>query len=104
MKLRTVIGLLKSHFIYFPLGMLIGGHRLAMSFGEFPSFTTFCLQTVFVTYVDDLVFFLTHRLLHMPWFYKHVHKQHHEYDTSFSTISEYAHPFEYLISNMVCMP
>lgn len=57
--------------------MLIGSSRLVMSFGEFPSFTEFYLQIMFIVMVDDLFFFLTHWLLHLPWLYKHIHKQHH---------------------------
>lgn len=51
--------------------------------------------------MDDLFFFLSHRVLHSPWLYGLIHKQHHEYDTPFSSVSEYAHTIEYILGNMV---
>ena len=98
---KIVRGLLKSHLLYFPVLMLINSPRMKISFGEYPSFGEFYLQSMFILLVDDLFFFLTHIMLHIPWFYKHIHKQHHENDTSFSIVSEYAHPVEYLLSNFV---
>jgi len=56
---------------------------------------------MFLLYVEDIFFFLTHRMLHIPLLYKHIHKQHHEYDTTFAPVSEYTHPIEYFISNLV---
>lgn len=50
---------------------------------------------------EELFFYYSHRLLHTPYFYQHVHKIHHEYKAPFGMASEYAHPFEYVVGNLV---
>lgn len=70
-------------------------------FDNFPSLREYFLTVMFLLYMEDIFFFLTHRLFHLPFFYKHIHKQHHEYDTTFSFVSEYANPVEYFIGNLV---
>ena len=42
--------------------------------------------------MEDIFFFLTHRFFHIPILYKYIHKQHHDYDTTFTLVSEYANP------------
>ena len=64
--------------------MLIGSSRRVMSFGEFPSFSEFYIHIMLIVYSDDLVFFLTHRMLHIPCLYRHVHKHGKEVLTQFS--------------------
>lgn len=40
------------------------------------------------------------RLLHHPYLYKHVHKLHHEWTAPIGIVAIYAHPVEYLTSNL----
>jgi methylsterol monooxygenase/4-alpha-methyl-delta7-sterol-4alpha-methyl oxidase len=58
-------------------------------------------QVIFFMVVEDCVFYWTHRLLHTPFFYKRIHKQHHEYSTSIGLAAEYAHPLEFVFGNML---
>lgn len=48
--------------------------------------------------MEDIFFFLTHLLFPVPFFLK-IHKQHHEYDPTFTFVSEYADPIEYSTSS-----
>jgi sterol desaturase/sphingolipid hydroxylase (fatty acid hydroxylase superfamily) len=52
-------------------------------------------------FCEDLMFYFSHRTLHTPWFYKKFHKVHHEFYNTVCISSEYAHPFEFLIGNVV---
>ena len=36
------------------------------------------LFTVFSLYLEDFLFYWSHRALHLPYLYKYVHKTHHE--------------------------
>jgi methylsterol monooxygenase len=44
--------------------------------------------------------FVISRLLHIPLIYKHVHKLHHEWTAPIGIEAVYAHPFEYVFSNL----
>jgi len=66
-----------------------------------PSFLTVFLQFIFCRIALSTSFYWTHRILHMPWFYQRVHKQHHEYSGTIAFAAEYAHWFEQLFSNQI---
>ena len=44
---------------------------------------------------------MTHRLLHTRYLYGRVHKQHHEYNVTIALATEYAHPVEYFLGNVL---
>jgi sterol desaturase/sphingolipid hydroxylase (fatty acid hydroxylase superfamily) len=52
--------------------------------------------------VDDTLFYWAHRGLHeSKWLYRNVHKKHHEFHFSIGLGTEYAHPLEDLLSNVL---
>ena len=51
--------------------------------------------------IEDTLFYWLHRLLHVPFFYKLLHKKHHEYNNSVGIAASYAHPFEYLLTSLL---
>ena len=51
--------------------------------------------------IEDTWFYWAHRLLHTPFFYKHIHKMHHEYKQPHSWAVEYSHPIEYVLANSI---
>eukprot|EP01113_Clastostelium_recurvatum_P003842 TRINITY_DN1169_c0_g1_i2.p1 TRINITY_DN1169_c0_g1~~TRINITY_DN1169_c0_g1_i2.p1 ORF type:complete len:329 (-),score=51.07 TRINITY_DN1169_c0_g1_i2:186-1109(-) len=44
--------------------------------------------------LEDFFHYWMHRFFHTPWFYKHIHKQHHYYAAPFGLAASYAHPIE----------
>ena len=54
----------------------------------------------FTALIESLAIYVMHSLLHTPWLYKHVHKQHHEYTVTIGIAAEYAHPLEFLFVNI----
>jgi sterol desaturase/sphingolipid hydroxylase (fatty acid hydroxylase superfamily) len=70
---------------------------------ELPStmemFVTFSLAVVF----EEFLFYYSHRLMHVPFFYANVHKVHHSYKAPHAIASLYAHPFEAFTANLIAM-
>lgn len=61
---------------------------------EIPKISQVLYVCIISLFVEDLYFYIVHRLLHYPILYKHIHKVHHEYIAPFGFAAEYAHPLE----------
>lgn len=66
-----------------------------------PTPLVFTAQVVFCMIIEDMTFYVSHRMLHIPAFYPSVHKIHHEHKVSFSLAAQHAHPFEYTFGNIL---
>ena len=86
--------------VYFPLAWagLIEEHSLLDE--DLPTPLSLAASVAFCMFCEDFVFYWTHRLLHWRVLYPHIHKIHHTYKTTVSITSEYAHPIEYIFSNL----
>lgn len=94
-------------FVTFPVFLCIAGvvtrFKVRQSFAvdELPDMWTMAGQSVIIMYGDCIGFSLCHRLLHVPFFYKRIHKLHHQYTHTLSISSTYAHPIEFALGNML---
>ena len=62
---------------------------------------TLLLQILFCNMVENITFYFSHLLLHRPSFYRRIHKIHHEHTVTTSISTIHAHPFEYLLGNVL---
>ena len=91
-----------NQFIVTPIAILIVGFDSKYIISStIPPFTEILTQTSFFLLSEDFFFYITHRILHLPWFYKHIHKKHHEFKVTISIAAEYCHPIEYIFGNSI---
>jgi len=62
-----------------------------------PSIWTFCIQFAIFVVAEDVSHYFLHRMLHIPFFYRNIHKIHHQFASPFGLAASYAHPLEVLI-------
>lgn len=89
---------LKSHFLIeiIPIWLF---HPLCINLKisvsvPFPSWLTILSQVALFFVLEDCWHYWAHRLFHIGWFYKNIHKVHHKYAAPFGLAAEYAHPVE----------
>lgn len=69
--------------------------------GGLPTFQWVLLEITVFSLIEELGFYYSHRLLHHPSIYKHIHKIHHEWTAPVGLVAVYAHPIEHIMSNML---
>mgnify|MGYP003385905776 CR=1 FL=1 len=96
-----------SHLIFMPLLLWFGLYPIVVFLSgnntELPTTMVMLKDLAVCVLLEDALFFWAHRLLHHPALYKHCHKKHHEFKvlTGYSMASEYTHPVETLLGNIV---
>jgi methylsterol monooxygenase/4-alpha-methyl-delta7-sterol-4alpha-methyl oxidase len=68
-----------------------------------PNFATFLFHGLIMTFTEDFSFYWCHRFLHLPFFYKRIHKKHHKHFNIINISSVYTHWAEFALGNAVCM-
>jgi len=85
---QPIFGVL-CYFVVYPLWTRMGG---AMDSAITP-FMFIWHFAVFI-FVNDTIFYFSHRLLHTRWLFKNVHVRHHRFRFVRGLVAEYAHPLE----------
>lgn len=71
--------------------------------GPLPPLWVIALQLAFFFYLDDFLYYFSHRTLHRPWLYKRIHSWHHRIVTPWAITGNYMHPFELALTGSVAM-
>jgi len=67
----------------------------------YPSFVKYMIHFVWMFMMEDFLFYWSHRLLHIPYLYKKIHKVHHESTVTISLSAIATHPLEYFLGNLM---
>ncbi|KAM9289062.1 fatty acid hydroxylase domain-containing protein 2 [Morus bassanus] len=103
-KLRQAVYTALCNQFFISLPMLVPMFYIMKWWGntfskELPTFQWFLVELSIFTLIEEILFYYTHRLVHLPVLYKHIHKKHHEWTAPIGVVSIYAHPVEHILSN-----
>lgn len=71
--------------------------------GPRPPLWLSAVQVLLFVYLDDLLYYFMHRLMHVPWLFKRVHGLHHRIRAPWAITGHYMHPIEYLLTGALAL-
>jgi sterol desaturase/sphingolipid hydroxylase (fatty acid hydroxylase superfamily) len=103
----TIIDAIIGHFIFQPIALYVLFYYLCPSDSlllkpESPLGTPLSvyLQLLGANFTNEFFFYFIHRSMHeIPFLYRTIHKQHHQYIGTIGFASEYAHLIEQILAN-----
>lgn len=99
---QTIPVLLLNHLVILPLSSILTFPvaRWFIRFGSVPSSIEIFLHIIAFMVCEDTLFYWGHRMLHSKQLYR-IHKIHHKYSMPIGVASEFAHPVEFVVSNLL---
>jgi len=77
---------------------LLTSAGFSCSVESLPSLSTFLAQFAFINILEDAMFYWTHRLFHVQYFFKNFHYKHHAFFYPYSLTGGEAHPVEFVLN------
>jgi methylsterol monooxygenase len=66
-----------------------------------PSAARVGVDIVLCAFVEEVVFYSMHRIMHTRYLYERIHKIHHEWVAPIGMVALYAHPVEHVLCNLL---
>lgn len=99
---QPIFGVL-CYFVVYPLWVRAGGEMSPELGSAWTWIGTGAWHFVVFVFLNDTIFYFSHRLLHTRWLFKHVHVRHHRFRFVRGLVAEYAHPVEDLANFVAFM-
>ncbi|KAF7716820.1 Uncharacterized protein PECH_008202 [Penicillium ucsense] len=64
-----------------------------------PTITEFIRDIAISLVLRETLFYYSHRLLHVPFLYRQIHKKHHKFTAPIALAAQFAHPVEQIFAN-----
>ncbi|GMI18739.1 hypothetical protein TrLO_g14362 [Triparma laevis f. longispina] len=99
-----------NHFVKIPLSLFLSYPLLSKFLNldrstafEMPLLKLLSYQIIIAALLEDALFYWSHRALHHPYLFKTIHSKHHKFHnlTAYPIASEYTHPIESLVGNIL---
>jgi sterol desaturase/sphingolipid hydroxylase (fatty acid hydroxylase superfamily) len=87
------------HILLLSLSSLAGGKPNLSFDASLPSIVQIILDVLACMILREVLFYYSHRMLHLPSLYSKIHKVHHRFTAPVALAAQYAHPLEHLLSN-----
>lgn len=68
---------------------------------EIPAWWMALLQLAALILIEDILFFAAHHTMHRKYFFKKIHRVHHEYRESIAIATHYVHYIEHIVGNLI---
>lgn len=99
---KTIKNLFINWFIVYPLFIFVNSKgSLRVHFNDFPSVFELFTHVMAIYFLEDFFFYWGHRMFHTYKALYKMHKVHHEYDNLYSLVTEYFHPVDFILANVV---
>jgi sterol desaturase/sphingolipid hydroxylase (fatty acid hydroxylase superfamily) len=102
---KTMRVILINALVVFPIVVSIEPFFAGVSYNKeiegLPSSFELLWQLSFCMFCEDFTSYHTHKAIHHKWIYPYIHKLHHEYYMPICISAEFAHPVEFIVSNML---